>query len=316
MTTSAIGRDDQPLLGITLKIGSVIAFTLMGALVKYASDTVPPGEAVFFRSFFAIPVIFGWLFLRGSVRQGLHTKDPLGHIWRGLVGATAMGLGFTALGLIPFSEVTAIAYATPLMVTILAAMFLGEQIRIYRMSAVVAGLVGVLVVLSPRLTVLSDGNVSQTESLGAVIMFMAAVFMALAMVFVRKMVETERTSAITFYFALTTTVLSLFTIPFGWVMPDLLAATALIGAGLLGGVAQIMLTECYRHADTGVIAPFEYTSMLLALAIGYTVFGETPTRIMLIGAVIVVASGLFIIWREQKLGLERRRARRAMTPQG
>ena len=94
-------------------------------------------------------------------------------------------------------------------------------------------------------------------------------------------------------------------------------AALLVGAGLLGGVGQILLTESYRHAETGVIAPFEYVSMLLALVLGYFVFDEVPTPTMLIGAALIVAAGLFIIWRERRLGIERRAgARKVMTPQG
>ena len=90
----------------------------------------------------------------------------------------------------------------------------------------------------------------------------------------------------------------------------------LIAAGFLGGIGQILLTESYRHAETGVIAPFEYVSMLLALILGYALFAEVPTRTMLVGAALIVAAGLFIIWRERQLGIERAKARKVMTPQG
>jgi drug/metabolite transporter (DMT)-like permease len=227
-----------------------------------------------------------------------------------------MAMSFTALGLLPLPEVTAIGYATPLFVTIFAAMFLGEHVRLYRLAAVGVGLIGVLIVLSPRLTVLSTDGVTDAETLGAVIMLTACVFMALAACFVRKLVQTEETAAIVFYFSLTCTALSLLTLPFGWVMPTAAEALMLIGAGLLGGFAQILLTSSYRHADTAVIAPFDYTSILLALAIGWFIFAEAPTVTMLAGASIVIAAGLFIIWRERQLGLERARARKVMTPQG
>ncbi|MBK0399955.1 DMT family transporter [Limibaculum sp. M0105] len=306
----------NPLRGIALKVGSVAIFMAMSTLIKITAEHVPSGQTVFFRSFFAIPVILAWLWWRGDLATGLSTRNPMGHLWRGLVGGTAMGLSFTALGLLPLPEVTAIGYATPLIVTILAAMFLGEQIRLYRLGAVCVGLVGVLIVLGPRLTVLTTDGVSDAETLGAVIMLSACVFMALAACFVRKLVHTEQTSAIVFYFSLTCTVLSLLTLPFGWVVPSPAETLMLIGAGLLGGLAQILLTSSYRHADVAVIAPFDYTSMLLALVIGWFVFSEAPTAATLGGASIVIAAGLFIIWRERQLGLERARARKVMTPQG
>jgi drug/metabolite transporter (DMT)-like permease len=143
-----------------------------------------------------------------------------------------------------------------------------------------------------------------------------AVFAALAQVFVRKLVMTEKTPAIVFYFSLTATVLSLATIPFGWVIPAPREAGLLVLCGILGGVGQIFLTSSYREADASVVAPFDYASMLFALAIGYWVFDEVPTLTMLIGASIVVTAGVLIIWRERKLGLERAKQRKAMTPQG
>ena len=110
--------------------------------------------------------------------------------------------------------------------------------------------------------------------------------------------------------------LSLVTLPFGWVVPLPREAVLLVSAGVLGGVGQILLTESYRHAETGVIAPFEYVSMLLALILGYVIFDELPTRSMLIGAALIVAAGLFIIWRERRLGIQRAASRKVMTPQG
>jgi drug/metabolite transporter (DMT)-like permease len=240
----------------------------------------------------------------------------MGHVWRGLVGGTSMALGFTALGLLPLPEVTAIGYGTPVLVTIFAAMFLGERIRAYRLAAVALGLVGVLIVLYPRLSGLTVESASKLETVGAMAVLMSTVFSALAACFVRKLVQTESTSAIVFYFSTTCSVLALMTLPFGWVIPAPEQLALLVGAGLLGGVGQILLTSSYRHADTAVIAPFEYTSILLALAVGWYVFDEAPTVPMLAGAGIVVVSGLIIIFRERQLGLERGQARKVMTPQG
>ncbi|TIM55731.1 MAG: DMT family transporter, partial [Mesorhizobium sp.] len=89
-----------------------------------------------------------------------------------------------------------------------------------------------------------------------------------------------------------------------------------IAAGFCGGLAQILMTAAYRHAEASVVAPFEYTSMLLGIVVGYLAFGDVPTVHMLIGGVIVVAAGIFIIWRERQLGLERARTRQATPPQG
>ena len=305
----------NPLRGILLKLCSVTVFVVMASLIKATAAEVPAGEAVFFRSFFAIPVIFVWLALQGQLKGGIRVVNPMGHVWRGLVGTMAMGLSFAGLGLLPFPEVTAIGYAAPILTVIFAAMFLGEQVRVFRLSAVALGLVGVLIVLSPRLTGFSDPADSHA-TLGAMLVLMSATCGALAQVFVRQMVTVERTSAIVFWFSFSSAALSLLTLPFGWVLPAPREAAFLVLAGLFGGVGQMLLTSSYRYADASVLAPFDYASMLLAIGIGYFVFGEVPTLVMLAGAALVIAAGVLIIWREHRLGLERDRQRKAMTPQG
>ena len=299
----------QPLRGIIFKVLSVCMFMGMASLVKAASMDVPPGQAVFFRSFFALPIILGWLALRHELRDGWKTKNPMGHVWRGLIGTSAMGLGFTGLGLLPLPEVTAIGYAAPLLVVVFAAMFLNENVRAFRLSAVALGMVGVLIVISPRLSVGAQMNAGET--LGAVVVLMGAVLAALAQVFVRKMVETETTAAIVFWFTITSTIMALMTLPWGWVVPTWTTALMLTMAGLLGGIGQILLTSSYRYADASLVAPFDYSSMLLALIIGYFIFDEVPTGTMLMGAALVIFAGVLIIWRERQLGLQRAQQRKA-----
>jgi drug/metabolite transporter (DMT)-like permease len=306
----------NPVTGIILKVMSVAVFTAMASLIKASAGHVPPGEAVFFRSFFAIPLIVAWLWFRGEFPGALKARNPSDHFWRGFVGVLAMGFGFTALGLLPLPEAVAIGYAAPLIATILAAMFLGETLRVFRLSAVAVGLVGVFIVLYPNLTVLRSGSVSSIQAVGALMALLGAVFAALAQVFVRKLVTHERTGTIVFWFSATAAALSLLTLPFGWVVPNPQEAAMLVVSGLLGGLGQILLTESYRHAETAVIASFEYSSMLLALATGYFVFGEVPTTSMLSGAALIVAAGLFILYRERRLGIERAQARKVITPQG
>lgn len=304
----------RPLRGIVYKLISVTIFMVMSSLVKSISDTIPPGETVFFRSAFAVPVILVWLAFRGELRTGLRANNPLGHFWRALLGVTAMGLGFASLAFLPLPEVTAIGFAAPLLVVIFAAIFLGEDVRLFRFSAVMVGLVGVLIVLTPRLSIGSEVDAVQT--LGAMLALTGAVSAALAQVTVRKLLATEQTSSIVFWFSVNAALLSLVTLPFGWVMPSPGQAGILVLTGILGGIGQIFLTSSYREADSSLVAPFDYAAILLALAFGYWIFGEVPTLTMLTGAAIVVASGIAIILRERHLGLERARQRKAMTPQG
>ncbi|MBP9952798.1 MAG: DMT family transporter, partial [Cypionkella sp.] len=244
----------RPLHGIAYKVASVIIFIVMAAMIKTTAQHVPPGQTVFFRSFFAIPVIMAWLVMRRELGLGLRTNNPLGHFWRGLMGTMAMGLGFSGLAYLPLPEVTALGYASPLLVVIFASMFLGENVRMFRIASVALGLTGVMIVLAPRLTVVSGDAASTREAFGAMVVLGGALFAALAQVTVRKLVMTERTPVIVFYFSLTATVLSLATLPFGWVMPTLTEGLTLTLAGLLGGVGQILLTSSYREADASLVA--------------------------------------------------------------
>lgn len=297
------------LRGIALKVSSLVAFVTMASLVKMGTKEVPSGEAAFFRSLFAIPVVVVWLAATGRLSSGLRVVSVQSHFWRGLIGSCAMLLGFSALALLPLPDATAIGYAAPLLVVIFSSMFLDEKVGIYRFTTVIVGLIGVLIVLAPRLSLL-HGTPTAAEQLGALAALGGATIAALIQLYMRRLVQTESTSSIVFWFSVASTVITLMTFPFGWVMPSTAAVTALIGAGLFGGFAQVLLTSSYRFAPPSTLAPFEYLSMILALLSGYLFFGEVPTVTMLIGASFIVSAGLFIIFRERYLGLAADRHRK------
>lgn len=304
----------NPMAGIGLKVVSVAVFLSMASLLK-ASPGIPPGEMVFFRSFFAILPIMVFLAARGELVAGVKTAKPMAHVWRGIIGVGGMGSGFFALTKLPLSEAVAIGYAMPLLIVVFGAVFLKETVRLYRWSAVLIGLVGVAIIVWPRLTVFSGpaGEISDL-TIGALASLAACVFGAFATMHVRRLVQTERSATIVLYFSITCSIAGLATLPFGWVWPTAEQAALLVGAGIAGGIGQILLTEAFRHADVSTVAPFEYTSLLFSIIIGYFVFRDVPTVEMLIGASIVIGAGIFIIWREHALGLERRKAREVTPP--
>ncbi|MFD2738295.1 DMT family transporter [Sulfitobacter aestuarii] len=302
----------RPALGVGLKVTAILLFTFMSAIIKATADEVPPGEAVFFRSFFAIPVILIWLAQRGQLAYGLKAKNPMVHVWRGLFGTTAMGLTFAGLGLLPLPEVTAIGFAAPIFTVILAAVLLGEQIRLVRVTAVALGLVGVMIILWPRFS--DIGTMEQTATIGALLVLMATMMRSLVQIHLRQMVQSEHTAAIVFYFSVTASLLALLTLPFGWVVPSWETAALLALAGLIGGVAQILVTSSYRFGTVSMLAPYDYTSMLFAIVIGYFFFSELPTMVMLAGALLVIAAGALVIWRESQLGMDRSKARSVTDP--
>jgi drug/metabolite transporter (DMT)-like permease len=251
--------------------------------------------------------------MQGELAGAVTVKSKRAHVWRGFVGTAAMGLNFTAAGFLPLPEITAIGFTTPLLIVVFASVILGERVGVYRISAVLVGLIGVLIIVEPRLTFNALHPTQDAMMLGVTLAITAAACAALAQIQIRKMVQVERTSAIIFYFCITASIFSLSTVG-TWVWPSLSQFLILILIGILGGVGQIMLTTAYRYAPASVIAPFDYTAMIFALGIGYFAFAELPSAQMILGAGIVIAAGVFVILREARLGLRRGQARRAKPP--
>ena len=305
----------NPGRGIALKIASTFVFTLMLVCVKEVADRIPAGEIVFCRSFFALIPIIAMLWWQRQIASSLRTKRPWMHVSRGAVGIGSMAFNFMALAFLPLPEAMMIGYAAPLMVVALAALILGETVGAYRWSAVVIGLVGILIILWPRFTLFGAATMHQAAFLGAMLALASAFCSAFASVFIRTMTKTESTGAIVLYFSLSASVLSLVvSLPLGWAVPSSTDAALLVATGLLGGVGQILMTTAYRNVDTATIASFDYVSMLWGLSFGYLFFGEVPTDSILYGGAIVVVAGIFIIFRERQLGLARKRQRKAAPP--
>ncbi|MEJ0013334.1 MAG: DMT family transporter [Bauldia sp.] len=302
----------QPLVGIALKVISTLVFTGMATLIKLVSDRYPVGEIVFFRSFFALIPVAAWVGWREFPRI-FRTPRFGGHVVRSIAGASAMFCSFTALSLLPIADATAIGYASPLLTVVFAVFLLGEKVHAYRWSAVAVGLCGVLVILSDYVGPAAS-QVARGSVMGAGFAVAGAVAAALAATQTRSLTRIEPAATIVVYFSLLTAVFALASLPFGWAVPDALDLAALVGAGICGGIGQVLLTQSYRFGDASLIAPFDYTSMIWTLVVSLLIFGTWPSAIVLSGAGIVILAGLFVIWRERKLGIERTRSKRAQTP--
>lgn len=301
------------LRGIALKVASAFAFSLMATTAKLESDAYPVVQIVFFRSFFALVVLLFWLAVRGEFPRALSTRRPLGHLARSMIGSVGMFFGFLSLALLPLAEATALGFVAPLITVALASLLLGETVRIYRWSAVAVGFAGVVVMLWERLGGGAGGA-------GVAAGFVAATAAAFATILTRSLVRSEQTGAIVFYFSLMTTALSLAALTAAatwrpdwpgaalitsqaWRAPSFGAFAAMAAVGVFGGVGQILMTQSFRYADASIIACFDYTSMIFAVALSLAVFGQQPSALVLIGSTIVAGAGLFVIWREHKLGM-------------
>ena len=301
----------NPLFGILLQVLAMLSFTLQGALVRYVGPRVPLGEIVFFRNLLALVPLLVMLIWQRELWTALHTRNITAHVTRSFTNVSGMFLNFAGLTRIPLADATAIGYAMPLFTVILAAMFLGEVVRFWRWCAVFVGLIGVLVMLSPHL---GRGSGDAEMFWGAIYCLTAAFLFGVALTQIRHMTATESTGSLVFYYSMIAAIISLVTIYWGWVLPTRGDLAALSMLGVLGGMAQILMTESFRHASAAALAPFAYTSMIWAVGIGYFWFGEVPEMIVLVGTMIVIGAGLFVIWREHQLRLDRRRGQEDSLP--
>jgi drug/metabolite transporter (DMT)-like permease len=209
---------------------------------------------------------------------------------------------------VPLADATTISFASPLITVALAAVVLKERVRIYRWSAVLIGFAGVIVMLIPPFRYWHLWRGRRCSGSGRLVVCdYVAVCNAGTVIQTRRLTQSETTSSIGFYFSLVCAIAGALTLPFGWYSPTARELTALMALGILGGLVHIFLTESYRYAAASVVAPFDYTSMLWALLLGYWLFGELPDTLVYVGGTIVAAAGLFVIWRERQLGLQRAR---------
>ena len=288
----------SPTYGIALKLFATLTFSAMYVAIRLAGP-VPVGEVVFFRAFFALVPLFGLSMFTVGARAVFETKRLRVHILRSVTGVTSMFLNFAALKMLPLADLTGFSFVMPIFAVVLAALLLREQVGPWRGTAVVIGFGGVLLMINPHggpAAVLVHGL-----SPGAGLALLGALLSAFVVIFIRQMSTTERSETIVFYFMLITALAGALTMI--WWRAPLSADMAawLVLAGLLGGIGQICMTYSYRYAEPSLLAPFDYVAMVWAASFGFAVFGEVPERLVLVGAGIVVVSGLFIVWRERKL---------------
>lgn len=281
-------------LGIVLRIGSTLAFAAMGICIKALGDAVPLGQVVFFRSSVALLPLVLFLSWSGDFPRGLATRHPFGHVARTLLGACAMFTSFATIRLLPLAEATLLSYLAPVMVTLLGWTMLGERVTRQRMSGVALGLGGGVAFCVPAVS----GTFSDGALLGLVLGLLTAFLTAGALIQVRRLtLAGEKAGAIAFWFAVVSAVSGLLTMPAGWVMPSPSQAAMLVGAGLSGGIAHIMMTLSFRHAEAGALAPFEYLSILWAALAGVIFFAEIPNWAFLVAAPLIVAGSFVAIPR-------------------
>ncbi|MFL6737229.1 MAG: DMT family transporter [Sphingomonas sp.] len=285
--------EQQPLAGIALRLLTALLLAIMFALVKLLSlRGVNVVESLFYRQCGSALCATGLVALRPGFAS-LRTRRVSAHVGRMALGLGAMGFNFLAFILLPLAEATTIGFSVPIFSVILAAVVLDEPTGKWRWGAVAAGFAGVLLIVQP-----GSGHV---PLLGASVALVAALMTASVTIVIRRLGATERAATTVFWFAVSSLVpLGLAMLVFGR-SHDTRSWMMLGGLALAGGLAQLTLTGALRLAPVALVMPMDYTSLLWALLLGASIFGEVPTPWIWIGAPIIVCSGLVIVWREQRL---------------
>jgi drug/metabolite transporter (DMT)-like permease len=267
-------------------------FSIMDALIKWLSATYPVPQLLVCNALFALLPVAVMVVRRGGLPQ-LRTRRLGLHLLRGLLGATGGFLAFYAFSQLPLADAYAIIFATPLLITALSVPILGEAVGWRRWCAVAVGFLGVLVMLRPGVAPVGVGSLA---ALGA------ACASACAILLVRKLSLTETTTSIAFYSNVVVVLLIGAVFGSAFVAPSPLDLALMAASGLIGGTALLVLIAAYRRTPAALVAPFQYTQMLWAIVLGALIWSDLPEPIMLLGALIVAASGLFILYRETTLG--------------
>lgn len=286
----------DPKRGAILMMVACALFVLMSAIVKGLAERLPFLEIMFFRCTLAIPVV-----LLFSIRTGmvsLRTRRIGGHIARACTGMTAMTFSFFALTVLPLAEQTALTQTTPIFATLLAIPFLGERPGAARWAAVGIGFCGIMAIALGQGAFFSDTPRDLMMTLGFAAALAHGVFSALTTLLVRSLSATESSATIVLWQSLLMSALVGLALPFVWVAPSWPDMLLLLVCGLLGGVAQVMLTEAWAGTEVSAVAPFAYTSLLWAALFGWVMWGESPGLWTWVGSGLIVAAGLGMLRAE------------------
>ncbi len=289
----------------------MFAISIQDALIKQLSGAYPLHEIVLIRSLTALPVMFVILQFEGGWRRLLTPRMPL-LIVRGLFVVVSNSAYFAALAVMPLAEASAIFYVAPLFITVLSIPMLGEKVGPWRAGAVIVGFIGVVVMLRP-----GDGVIQ----LAAVLPILGALAYALMQMLTRRLGVTESASvlALSIYFSFIVVCVLMYLIAgdgsylgkvhptlnflfLPWKMPTDDHWPILAGIGLLSTTIGYMLAQSYRLGEAGLIAPFEYVGVPLAVVWGFIIFGEVPDMTAWTGIMLIVGAGLFIVYREVRRG--------------
>ena len=274
-------------LGFFYMLISVCAFSLMDVIVKW-SDDYPVGQVLFFRGFFGIiPLLF--LIPRDRYSDFYKTARPILHFKRCLAGLVALVSIFIALRNLPLATVVSITFAAPIFTTIFSIFLLNEKVGLYRWLAVLVGFIGIIIITEPGFTSLNFFYIYP------IIFCLGLSYVAIA---IRKLSSTEPVWLISFFFSFSILILSFFSFYQNWILPNFIDLFLLSMVGILGGLANLWLSQSYKLSEVSLVTPLKYLSLVFAILFGYFIWNEVPTTKTLIGAFLVILSSFIIFRRE------------------
>ena len=269
---------------------SVCAFSIMDLIVKW-SEEYPLGEVLFFRGFFGLlPILF--LIPKERFKDFYKTSRSGLHLLRCLAGLIALTAIFIALRNLPLATVVSISFAAPIFTTLMSIFFLSEKVGVYRWLAVIVGFVGIIIITQPGISVLNIYYIYP------IIFCLGLSYVAIA---IRQLSTSEPVWLISFYFSASITILGILTLPFGWVLPTFKDFILLSLVGILGGVANLLLSQSYKLSEVSLVTPLKYLALIFGIIFGYLIWNEVPSIKTLLGALLVIISSLIIFRREVTL---------------
>ena len=266
---------------------SVCAFSIMDLIVKW-SEHYPLGEVLFFRGFFGLLFYF-FIIPRERLKDFYYTKRAGLHFLRCMFGLIALLAIFIALRNLPLATVVSISFAAPIFTTIFSIFFLSEKVGLFRWLAVLVGFIGIIIITEPGFSSLNIYYVYP------IIFCLGLSYVAIA---IRQLSTTEPVWLISLNFSAAITLVSIFTIPFGWIMPNIKDLVLLSFIGIFGGVANLWLSQSYKFSEVSLVTPLKYLALVFAIIFGFFIWDEIPTFKTLLGALLVITSSVIIFRRE------------------
>jgi drug/metabolite transporter (DMT)-like permease len=274
-------------LGFLYMFLSICGFSLMDVIVKWSVD-YPIGQILFFRGFFGI-IFYFFIIPHDRLHNFYLTKRPGLHSLRCIAGLIAIVAIFIALRKLPLATVVSISFAAPIFTTIFSIFLLKEKVGVYRWLAVLVGFIGILIITEPGISELNIYYIFP------IIFCLGLSYVAITL---RQLSSTEPVWLISLFFSIAITLLSLITVPFGWVMPSIAHFLILSLIGIFGGVSNLWLSQSYKYSEVSLVTPLKYLTLVFAIIFGYFIWDEIPTIKTLIGAFLVIISTLIIFRRE------------------